>query len=152
MSTRSKKRKGADCNDTAIHENATCQCNCRQSFLDEKIIQLALELVSCKKDVALLQDINKAEKFENEIIRSKTKSHCIPGSIQLNIGGSVFTTRLSTLCYIPGSFLESMFSGRHDGLANIEGTSFIDRSPKYFEFILQWLRDPGLFYTRCTFL
>lgn len=77
------------------------------------------------------------------------------GIIQLNVGGIMYTTSLSTLSRIPGSFFDSMFSGRH-GIASIDASSvrhaearapssspeayFIDRDGKYFRHILNYLR------------
>ena len=46
---------------------------------------------------------------------------------------------------IPGSSLEAFFSGRHD-LAKIEGKIFIDRDPKMFEYLIQYLRDDCKWY------
>ena len=61
--------------------------------------------------------------------------------VDVNVGGQVFTTLRTTLCAISGSFLEAIFSGRHKTLLR-NGAVFIDRSPKYFELILDWLRSP----------
>lgn len=61
--------------------------------------------------------------------------------VDVNVGGKVFTTLQATLCSISGSFLEAIFSGRHKTLTR-DGAIFIDRNPKYFELILDWLRSP----------
>lgn len=90
------------------------------------------------------------------------------GMIQLNVGGTIHTTSLSTLKRIPGTFFEAMVSGRHrlptiaarpDGARFLgtcagfdEGTAhalsssspaasyFIDRDGKHFRHILNYLR------------
>jgi hypothetical protein len=77
------------------------------------------------------------------------------GIVQLNVGGIMYTTSLSTLTRIPGSFFESMFSGRH-GIARSDASNmehaedrvpssspeayFIDRDGKHFRHILNYLR------------
>lgn len=62
--------------------------------------------------------------------------------VRVNVGGSIHVTRRSTLCRVEGSFLESMFSGRFEEECDIDGCVFIDRNPKFFAAILNWLRDP----------
>lgn len=63
--------------------------------------------------------------------------------VKVNVGGQVFHSRRSTLCSIPGSFLEALFSGRHEEEVDEAGCIFIDRDPQYFGIILNWLRDPS---------
>lgn len=60
--------------------------------------------------------------------------------VEVNVGGKLFTTALQTLCAFPGSFIESMFSGRHPQSVDGSGFCFIDRSPVVFEFVLNFLR------------
>lgn len=64
--------------------------------------------------------------------------------MRLNVGGKLFTTLRSTLCSVPGSMLEAMFSGRFGSpaLRDDTGAYFLDRDPSYFEFVLAYLRDP----------
>jgi hypothetical protein len=64
--------------------------------------------------------------------------------IRLNVGGTIFSTVRSTLCSVPGSMLEAMFSGRFGmpSLRDESGAYFLDRDPTYFGFILSYLRDP----------
>lgn len=50
--------------------------------------------------------------------------------VRVNVGGTVFMTRRSTLCRVEGSFLESMFSGRFEEECDPDGCVFIDRNPK----------------------
>jgi hypothetical protein len=83
---------------------------------------------------------------------------CNNGIIQLNVGGIMYTTSFSTLTRIPGSFFESMFSGRHTAatITRIDASTvghaevrapipspasyFIDRDGKHFRHILNYLR------------
>ena len=67
----------------------------------------------------------------------------LPPIINLNIGGSIFTTRLSTLQSVPDSMLSTMFSGRHSLDTDDQGRYFIDRDGKHFNHILAYLRDPA---------
>lgn len=59
--------------------------------------------------------------------------------VQLNVGGQVFTTAKSTLLVADeGSRLDVLFSDRHGELAS---PVFIDRNPKMFEYVLEFLRS-----------
>lgn len=62
--------------------------------------------------------------------------------VELNVGGCKFTTSRSTLCRVPGSHLESMFSGRHavPACQSSDGSFFIDRDGSHFRHVLNFLR------------
>lgn len=64
-------------------------------------------------------------------------------AITINVGGDLFTTLPSTLQRVPGSFLDILINGRHEVARDESGRLFIDRTPRYFESILAWMRDPG---------
>ena len=59
----------------------------------------------------------------------------------VNVGGTLYTTRLSTLRKDPTSMLAAMFSGRHVIERTNDGRFFIDREGGSFKYILQYLRD-----------
>lgn len=59
----------------------------------------------------------------------------------MNVGGKIFATTKTTLCKVEGCMLAAMFSGRHQLSKGPDGAYFIDRSPKHFETILNFLRD-----------
>ncbi|XP_020627596.1 BTB/POZ domain-containing protein KCTD9-like [Orbicella faveolata] len=66
--------------------------------------------------------------------------------VTLNVGGTMFTTTRSTLMNEPNSMLSRMFSPA-DSWSNItdpQGAVLIDRSPVYFEPILNYLRHGQL--------
>ncbi|KAK1157429.1 BTB/POZ domain-containing protein KCTD7 [Acipenser oxyrinchus oxyrinchus] len=63
-----------------------------------------------------------------------------PEVIPLNVGGTFFTTRLSTLRRYEDTMLAAMFSGRHRIPCDAEGRFFIDRDGAYFGDILNFLR------------
>ncbi|XP_044271849.1 BTB/POZ domain-containing protein KCTD9 [Tribolium madens] len=73
--------------------------------------------------------------------------------VTLNVGGKYFTTSKSTLTTKePDSMLARMFAGDEDGYlftpSNIDknGAFLIDRSPLYFEPIINYLRNGQLIY------
>ncbi|XP_042315574.1 BTB/POZ domain-containing protein KCTD14 [Sceloporus undulatus] len=62
--------------------------------------------------------------------------------IELNVGGEMFMTTLSTLKKHPGSKLAEMFaSGQSKLRTDSEGRYFIDRPGTYFKYILEYLRS-----------
>ena len=61
--------------------------------------------------------------------------------ITLNVGGTLYTTTLSTLTKYPDSMLGAMFSGRHDLPQQEDGSYFIDRDGEVFKYILMYLRN-----------
>ena len=67
-----------------------------------------------------------------------------PSVINLNVGGCLFATRLSTLTKYSDSMLAVMFSGRHDLDKDCNGNFFIDRDGTYFNHILNFLRHEEL--------
>ncbi|XP_022050752.2 BTB/POZ domain-containing protein KCTD7 [Acanthochromis polyacanthus] len=67
-----------------------------------------------------------------------------PEVISLNVGGTYFTTRLSTLRRYEDTMLAAMFSGRHYIPRDAEGRYFIDRDGAYFGDILNFLREGEL--------
>lgn len=85
------------------------------------------ELVTLKSTPNLLAPIKKAsENF-----------------IKINVGGTVFTTRKSTLMRVDGTYLSAIASGSFEDERDVDGNVYIDRDPKYFQYILNWLRDPS---------
>lgn len=84
-----------------------------------------------------------SEKFINDPC-SVEKPNGIPQSdvVKLDVGGSKFTTTLSTLQNVPDTMLAAMFSGRHNTAPNAEGYYFIDRDGTHFRHILNYLRSP----------
>ena len=69
--------------------------------------------------------------------------------VSLNVGGTLFTTTLTTLGQYRGtSTLAAMFdpeSGRTPAMRDANGAFFIDRDPKAFAAILSYLRTGELF-------
>ena len=63
--------------------------------------------------------------------------------IDLNVGGTRYTTSHSTLTKYPKSMLGAMFSGRYseEAMKHSDGSFFIDRDGTHFRHILNYLRD-----------
>ncbi|CAO4371449.1 unnamed protein product [Caenorhabditis nigoni] len=69
------------------------------------------------------------------------KSHEIPfGLVNLNVGGTVFQTTKATLTRFDGMFKTMLNNGISVKINEID-TLFIDRSPKHFDLILNFMRD-----------
>lgn len=64
--------------------------------------------------------------------------------IQLNVGGTRFSTSRQTLMWIPDSFFSSLLSGRISTFRDETGAIFIDRDPTAFAPILNFLRTKEL--------
>ncbi|GBN32423.1 BTB/POZ domain-containing protein KCTD3 [Araneus ventricosus] len=67
--------------------------------------------------------------------------YMLPGDIiRLNVGGTRLATSRQTLTWVPDSFFTSMLSGRISTLKDETGAIFIDRDPKLFNIILNFMR------------
>eukprot|EP01083_Nonionella_stella_P007918 22791_1 len=64
--------------------------------------------------------------------------------ITLNIGGMKYQTTLTTLSKYKQCLLYKMFEGIFSNKPNKDGSYFIDRNGKYFEYILDYLRNGKL--------
>ena len=64
-----------------------------------------------------------------------------PTVIHLNVGGRLFATKIETLLKYKNSMLGEMFNGENTPDKDKDGCYFIDRSGKYFDHILNYLRD-----------
>lgn len=63
--------------------------------------------------------------------------------VELNVGGTVFTTLRATLAAFESSRLEAMLSGRWRVPRDAAGRVFVDRDPALFGRVLAFLRDPA---------
>lgn len=64
--------------------------------------------------------------------------------VNLNVGGTQFATSKQTLTWVPDSFFTSMLSGRISTLKDDRGAIFIDRDPRLFSFILNFMRTKDI--------
>ncbi|XP_043271801.1 BTB/POZ domain-containing protein KCTD3 isoform X2 [Venturia canescens] len=60
--------------------------------------------------------------------------------VHLNVGGTRFSTSCQTLTWIPDSFFTALLSNRMTSRRDENGALFIDRDPKIFAIILNYLR------------
>ena len=71
--------------------------------------------------------------------------------IKLNIGGKLFSTFKATICkkilksrsgheFHPPNWLDNIVNGRLEAKRDEDGCIFVDRSPKYFDYVLNYLR------------
>jgi len=83
------------------------------------------------------------EKWEEEKARINNSFIFHGQRIVLEVGGTHYSTSLSTLTKYPESMLGVMFSGRHDlePMKCSDGSFFLDRDGTYFRHILNYLRD-----------
>lgn len=68
----------------------------------------------------------------------------LPAVVELNVGGQLYTTSLTTLLRDPDSLLAALFSGRQRILRDSRGRFFIDRDGVLFRFVLDFLRNSRL--------
>eukprot|EP01069_Polyplicarium_translucidae_P008527 Polyplicarium_translucidae@DN3232_c0_g1_i3.p1 len=79
--------------------------------------------------------------FEAERWRVVDSNIATETTVEFNVGGTVFSTARATLCQQPGSYIESLVSGRHQLSRDSSGRIFLDRDPELFRSILNFLRD-----------
>ncbi|XP_065648101.1 BTB/POZ domain-containing protein KCTD9 isoform X3 [Hydra vulgaris] len=86
-------------------------------------------------------EITKQNEFKDG--RCKDASIQLHGWIKLNVGGRCFTTTRNTLTKYHGTMLERMFSNQEHWHSAIDsnGCYLIDRSPDFFEPILNYMRN-----------
>jgi len=65
--------------------------------------------------------------------------------ITFNVGGTLFSTNLTTLRSVEGTRFWRMFRGGMPRTSSNDGTYFIDRSPRTFEYVMDYLRTGDLF-------
>ncbi|KAH8056200.1 hypothetical protein JL722_7502 [Aureococcus anophagefferens] len=79
--------------------------------------------------------------FDREVREAEARNARAEDVVTLNVGGTMFTTSVETLCADADSMLAAMFSGRHALRPADDGSLFIDRDPKHFGLVLNFLRD-----------
>lgn len=71
----------------------------------------------------------------------------LTGSLTLKVGSRKFQTTAETLKSVPDSFFSSLASGRIPQKRERDGSIFIDRNPKHFQYVLDYLRCNGEGFT-----
>lgn len=93
--------------------------------------KLKIEKNNFLKDKIMLEELNKNIK----ILHDKDEI------VNLNIGGVIYTTKLSTLIGEKFSYFSKIFSNKDKIEKDKNGNYFIDRDGESFRYILNWLRD-----------
>ena len=89
-----------------------------------------------------VRNILKSERLLSTILERSVKVTMNPGIVRFNVGGKVITASTETLAKEPSSLLYAIGSGLVANYPKDEnGTIFIDRNPKYFEEIIEYLRS-----------
>jgi hypothetical protein len=68
--------------------------------------------------------------------------------VKLNIGGIRFETTLDTVTREKPTFLSSLVDGLFMQEPEEDGSYFIDRSPRYFDIVLDYLRKGSIYLER----
>ncbi|XP_074660195.1 BTB/POZ domain-containing protein KCTD4-like [Tubulanus polymorphus] len=71
---------------------------------------------------------------------SSLKEVGVGGIVNLNVGGTIYTTTISTLTAFPDSMLGAMFKGDIPTTLDARGNYFIDRDGRLFRYVLNYLR------------
>jgi len=112
----------------------------------EAVRQLALDLEKRAKEIQGALDEETAavrserERWEREKEEMSSRFGITDNILELNVGGTHFTTYKSVLCKYEDSLLAAMFSGRHAIAKDSNGKYFIDCDAEAFRFILNYLR------------
>ncbi|KAL6080657.1 BTB/POZ domain-containing protein [Balamuthia mandrillaris] len=109
-----------------------CGCSAKE---ERKIIEEE------HKNIALQRKA--IEAFEQRMRRFEASS---TSKVKLNVGGKVFVTSLTTLTK-QRSMLSAMFSDKFNIQPDENGEYFIDRNPKHFDVILDYLRKGTIIIT-----
>lgn len=116
--------------------------------INDKVDQLRislLDLINQEKE-SMIEKIKNTVNFyaDEEGKRKKQLELLSQKKILLDVGGVYFTTSISTLTKYSNSKLAKLFSGNFLLECDSEGRFFIDRNGKYFEYILDSLRNEKL--------
>ena len=113
-----------------------------QAEYDRKNEELQETIDKKQEELREIRDELAAEKRDWEEEKERVKqTKVFEKVITLNVGGTRYTTTLSTLTRYPDSMLGVMFSGRHDLPQQEDGSYFIDKDGEIFKYIMMYLRD-----------
>ena len=98
-------------------------------------------MLDLKKEAEVVKEERKKWELEKKRMQDTQTFEKI---VTLNVGGTKYTTSLSTLTKYPDSMLGAMFSGRHALPQQEDGSFFIDRDSDTFSNILSFIRDKNI--------
>ncbi|PRP85000.1 hypothetical protein PROFUN_07288 [Planoprotostelium fungivorum] len=81
------------------------------------------------------------EKWNSFVKKLQANTEGVARRVNLNVGGTRFTTTKETLLQLEDTYFSAMLANSDHFKPEDDGSYFIDRSPKYFEIILQYLRS-----------
>lgn len=130
-------------------------------FMEEEITALKELQKRYAEEFAELvtKTISKIQEMHQEVIKEKQLLSQTHPKLQkqqtstiivLNIGGKKFSTALSTLQSVKGSFFDTMFGERWNPVPLEDGSYFIDRDPFVFRHILNFLREGTIDFEHLT--
>jgi len=114
---------------------------------EDLVLSLKDKLDTC---VSIVEAVDAFRKDYNAIgapeidAPKKDGQDTLPEEIVLNVGGKRFTTSLTTIRSIKGTFLEEMFREGSNTTISADGSYFIDRDPCTFGYVLDYLRSGDL--------
>jgi hypothetical protein len=111
--------------------------------IDEFTTLVSTRLVTLSSQLARTKSELSKRSREIDIINEKMSkiSKDMESKIELNVGGTVFTTTLSVLTSEKDSFFTAMFSEQFQTKPDEKGQYFIDRDPALFKYIIRYLRN-----------
>jgi hypothetical protein len=130
----------------------TYVCHLLGGHLRELVTQSSMKLRSTRARVWQAARVRKTDLVRQhatirrfaDVLTFLQDDDAFPPVVAVNVGGTLFTTTLSTLCRYPESLLGVMFSGRHRILRDACGRPFIDFDPDRFRPVLEFLRTETL--------
>ena len=81
---------------------------------------------------------------ERETTTSVLPKKLFPEQVELNVGGKLYSTTVSTLTRLHNNLIEKMFTGQTPITKDANGRYFIDRDGEIFAHILNFLRTRSL--------
>jgi len=128
----------------ALVEKAKTQLN---SVCEKEEQRLGKEAQRLEKEEKRLQEESKKldERIHQwKVTTSKLEKTHFPSVVKLNVGGKAFATSLGTLTRYTDSYFGVMFSKRWETKPGEDGSYFIDKNPKMFPIILDYMRGEEL--------
>lgn len=128
-----------------IYSSNDCEINDLRVIRDDEKVYLSLDVIQNNEDCANVENAIQNLRVDDDVGNAESKT--VSDWITLNVGGKHFTTSRSTLsAKEPLSMLARMFADDNNmylmkpSVTDETGAYLIDRSPEYFEPILNYLR------------
>lgn len=81
---------------------------------------------------------------ERETTPTVLPKKLFPEQVELNVGGKLYNTTVTTLTRLPNNMIEKMFTGQTPIEKDASGRYFIDRDGEIFAHVLDFLRSKSL--------